>query len=240
MYTGVLGGCNGLLGQHALNLHSIHTRNVALETLIARCPASRSIAHGHEAVEDLACAFLDGFDVAGELEEGLAVGAAVALEGLLGADDGAYHAGAHVSLLVGRDVGTRHGVVCVSGSVWWGGVIRLRLQSRDAREVYVLLGRRRKRWETAERARWSLPALGTTRLRNLLGSLLWAAAVEGRAFGGVNRLVVGHGIAGLLVYYVGEEGVLEVFVGRCALFGGAEFVRCLADRTVAVLQLRRW
>jgi hypothetical protein len=98
-----------VLGQDTLDLNSIDARHVALQPLEARDPALARVGHGHQAVEDLGCAVLDRIGVAGKLEEGVAVRAALLDELLVGLHKGTHHAGAHVAVLVGRNVvGLRH------------------------------------------------------------------------------------------------------------------------------------
>ena len=141
VYTRILRRSDGLLGQHAFDLDGIHTRDIALESLVSRDPAPRCVAHSDHTLEDLAGALLDGFDVAGELEEGLAVGAAILLELLLGADDGAHHTRAHVAVLAGRNVGSGHGAV-KAGCLGSGGVVLLGRRSGVALGDRALLRRR--------------------------------------------------------------------------------------------------
>jgi hypothetical protein len=101
----VLHSADDIVWQNALDLCSVHARMVALKALVPGDPAPGGVRDGDEALEDLGCAVVDLLRVAGELKDVFAVGAALGEELLLGSDNRADHAGAHVALLVRRDVG---------------------------------------------------------------------------------------------------------------------------------------
>lgn len=101
----VLDCSDDVLGQDALNLSRVDARDVSFQALIPRDPAPLCVRDGDEALEDLRCAVVDLLGVANQLENVLAVGTALLKELLMGSDDGADHAGAHVALLARGNIG---------------------------------------------------------------------------------------------------------------------------------------
>lgn len=102
--AGALDQANNVIRKDTLDLGRVHTRLVALEALVPGHPALGGVCDSDEAFKDLRGTVVDLLRVAGELKKLFAVGAALRQELLLGADNGADHAGAHVALLVGGDV----------------------------------------------------------------------------------------------------------------------------------------
>lgn len=68
---------------HPHNLHSIHPRHIPIQPLPPRHPARARVRERDQTLVDLGRAFLHRVGVVGELEEGFAVGAAVADEALV-------------------------------------------------------------------------------------------------------------------------------------------------------------
>jgi hypothetical protein len=111
MNAGLLSSDGSIIWKNALDLDSIHAWNVALQALVPRYPGPASVTDCEESVEDLRGTIGNRVAVALQFEEVLAVGAAALQELVVSTHDGAYHACAHVALLVGRnprhDVGFR-------------------------------------------------------------------------------------------------------------------------------------
>lgn len=98
MDAALLGRGDDLVRKNAFYLHSVASWHVALQALPSRDPAPRCIADGDETLKDLARALRNHVLVTTELKE-RTVRAALAEKLLLGLDDGANHASAHVAEL---------------------------------------------------------------------------------------------------------------------------------------------
>ena len=72
----VLHHIHNLIRQNARHLRRIRARHIAVEALPLGDPGARGLGQGDHAFVDLGCAFADGFAVATEAEEVVAVRAA--------------------------------------------------------------------------------------------------------------------------------------------------------------------